>query len=164
MSGGCNSCKYLDPNGKKPGRSGGALFQCKLTGKFMNAAKDSCDNYDLDQGRSSFEVNDIYKESYNYSDLKNTNGCNSCAYLDPKSKKPGKNSGAYYFCENRKNYVDATSDACENYKDGHRDSLENNKIYQDSKNYSDSSGSNTSHLFILILLVLFIIIYYLFLS
>ena len=164
MSGGCNSCKYLEPRDKKPGRSGGYLFRCKINGKYMNAAKDSCENYDLDEGRSSFEVNDIYKDSYNYSDLKNDNGCNSCMYLDPKSKKPGKTSGALYFCENRKNYVDATSDACENYKDGHRDSLENNKIYQDSKDFSDNTTSNGSHIFILILLVVFIILYYLFFS
>ena len=83
MSGGCNSCKHLDPKGKKPGRTSGYLFQCKATGKMVNAAKDSCDYYELDEGRSSFEVNEIYKDSYDYNDMKNDAGCNSCMSLDP---------------------------------------------------------------------------------
>ena len=164
MNGGCNSCEYLDPKNKKPGRTSGYLFYCKATGKYVNAAKESCDNYSIDNGRTGYEVNDIYKDSANYNDMYNSNGCNSCRNLDPEAKKPGKTSGAQYFCKVKNTYVDATSNACENYEDGFRNNDENNKIYKDSKEFNDNSTSIGSYLFILALLIIFALIYSLFLS
>lgn len=158
MSGGCNSCKYLNPDSKKPGRTAGYLFQCNMTGKWVNAAKDSCSYYELEEGRSSYEVNSIYKDSYDYNDMKNDAGCNSCMSLDPKNKKPGKSSGAMYFCSTKGTYIDATSDACEKYSNGYRSSSENNEIYNESKNYSDTSPRDTSFAGILLGILIFIII------
>lgn len=80
-------------------------------------------------------------------------GCNSCDYLDPKAKKPGKVGGCLYFCNNKKNYVNASKDYCENYKEIFRDSIENNEIYDNSKNYDDNTPLG-SYLFILLLIII----------
>ena len=162
MSGGCNSCKNLDPEKKNPGRTSGYLFYCNVSGKWVNAAKEDCEYYELDEGRSSFEVNEIYKDSYYYNDMKNDAGCNSCMNLDPESKKPGEDSGYLYYCKERETFVDATQTACEKYVDGHRLSEENNKIYEDSKNYRERGPRDVSFKGLLIMLAIFIIAFLIF--
>ncbi len=163
MSSGCNSCKYLDPKAKKPGRTSGYLFLCKARGTYVNAYKDDCEQYEHDEGRSSYEVNEIYNDSYNYNDAINTAGCNSCAYLDEKKKNPGKESGALYFCSKKNNWVNPSDSSCENYQNGYRDNTLENELYKDGKDYSDGTTSSTSsYLFILVLMIIFIIIYELF--
>ena len=162
MSGGCNSCKNLDPKSKNPGRTSGYVFLCKVTGKWVNGAKDSCDYYEEDLGRSSYEINTIYKESNEYNDMINSAGCNSCANLDEKSKKPGKTGGALYYCKAKGTYIKGSDNSCEQYRDGFRDRYDKNKIFEDGKNYSDSNSSMGSLLFILVLLIIFAIVYTIF--
>ena len=164
MSSGCNSCKNLDPKNKKPGKTSGYLFFCKAKGTYVNAAKDDCKYYEHDEGRSSYEVNDIYHDSYYYNDMINNAGCNSCAYLDEKKKNPGKGGGALYFCSKKNTYVNPSDNSCENYSNGYRDNYIENQIYRDGKDYKEDTDSTSPlfYLFILALMVIIALVYELF--
>ena len=87
-----------------------------------------------------------------------SSGCNSCMGLDPKNKRPGKSSGALYFCERKGTYVSGASDACEDYSYGYRSSSENNEIYNDGKDFSDNSPRDVSYTGVIIGIIIFIII------
>ena len=87
--------------------------------------------------------------------MKNDAGCNSCMSLDPKNKRPGKSSGALYYCAAKKTYVDGSQNACEMYSNGYRSDSENNEIYNDGKNFSDSSPRDFSGGGLIIALILF---------
>ena len=152
---GCNSCKHLSVENKKPGRTSGYVYYCTRYGSWINVYKDSvCDSYEEALDRSTTERNAIYEDCKYYNDSFTDKGCNSCWYLDPKAKKPGKVSGCLYFCNNKKNYVNASKDYCENYKDGLRDSVENNEIYENSRNYDDDNTPLGTYLFIFVLIVI----------
>ena len=110
---GCNSCKHLDPKQSKPGRTSGCTYLCTATGKYVNAATETCDNYEEDIGRSNLEANDIYKQSYAYNDEVPTTACNTCYYLDPEKKAPGKGGGYLYYCKKKDTYVNAVDCSAE---------------------------------------------------
>ena len=152
---GCNSCKYLSVKDKKPGKTSGYVYYCTRYGSWINVYKDSaCDSYEEAFDRSTTERNAIYEDCKYYNDSFTDKGCNSCGYLDPKAKKLGKVSGCLYFCNNKKNYVNAAKDYCENYKDGFRDDIENNEIYNNSNNYDDDNTPLGSYLFVLLLIII----------
>ena len=150
---GCNSCEHLDMKNEKPGNTSGYVYYCKATGRYVNAAKDSCDNYSEDIGRSSFDINYLYKRSADYNDDVPSDACNTCAYLDPEKKAPGKASGYLYYCKKKETYVNAAKDRCENHEKSYRDNLLDNEIYQNSANYSDNNTSIQGQLIVLVVLI-----------
>ncbi len=151
--GGCNSCKHLDPKNSKPGRTSGYAFFCQATGRYVNAATEKCDNYEEDVGRSNLEANDIYKQSYDFNDDVPTDACNTCSYLDPDKKAPGKASGYLYYCKKKETYVNAAKDRCESHDKSYRDNLLDNEIYQNSLNYSDDNTPIGNRLIVMIILI-----------
>ena len=64
---GCNSCANLDTKAKKSGAVDGCLYYCKLKKSYVNCATDCCESY-KDGYRSSFECNELYRNSRNYND------------------------------------------------------------------------------------------------
>ena len=156
---GCNSCKYLDEKGKKPGRTSGYVYFCKMKGAYVNGAKDNCDSYEEDIARSTADRNEIYRDGNDYNDSANYNGCNSCGYLDYESKKPGKAAGALYYCKKKNAYVNGAKDYCEQYESGLLGQYEKNKVFEDGQRYDDDNTPIGSYLFILIFLIIFALIY-----
>lgn len=152
---GCNSCKFLVEGSKKPGRTSGYEYMCKMKGSYVNGAKDNCESYEEDITRSTAVRNEIYRDGQNFNDSVNYNACNSCANLDYDSRKPGKASGALYFCKKKNTYVNGAKDYCELYESGLLETHKKNQVYEDGKNYDDDNSSIGSYLFILILLVIF---------
>lgn len=64
---GCNSCDNLDVKSKKPGAVDGYLYYCKHKKAYVNCATDCCESY-KDGYRSSFECNELYRNSRDYND------------------------------------------------------------------------------------------------
>ena len=150
---GCNSCKYLDEKSKKPGRTSGGEYFCQMRKGYVNCAKDDCDSYEEDLSRSTAVKNELYRDGLDYNDSINKNGCNSCANLDFKARKPGKSGGALYFCKKKETYVNCAKDNCEYYENGILETYEKNKAYDDGMKYDDDAGSVESYMYILIIII-----------
>lgn len=82
-------------------------------------------------------------------------GCYNCSYLKYEDRKDGVVNGSVYYCVKIKKYVNGASDCCDSYyKDYTRKTYEKDEIYTNGRNYCNDSTSNSTYLFILVVLLL----------
>lgn len=151
---GCNSCKYLVPESKQPGRTSGYLYMCKARGCLVNAAKETCDNYEEDTSRSTYEMNEIYRNSRDYNNDVTHHGCDSCKYLETDKKATDKFGEVGYHCSKKDTYVNAIKDNCELWEPGYRSTEEKNEIYRNSQKKSNASDDTVFRYLIILGLVI----------
>lgn len=64
---GCHRCQYLKVKDKKDGKSGGSVYLCSKTKKYVNGATDVCDKFSKDPCRKAYESDEIYENGKKFS-------------------------------------------------------------------------------------------------
>ncbi len=161
----CSSCKNLDIKKESRGEVSGAMYFCKMKGKYVCGNTENCSDYKEDTLREDYKCDKVYEDGEIYVNdtkfVKNYHDscCSSCKYLDSKKESKGSEGGAMYFCSKRKGSVRGNDNACIDYeKDLLRDNNSCDEIYESGEKYSNDSHSSNYYVFILIIIIIIMII------
>jgi len=58
----CADCKNLNEKKKKDGASGGCLYECKKTKKYINSTMPACDKFAKDYNRNWYKAQCLYDD------------------------------------------------------------------------------------------------------